>query len=182
MSSREASFWGITVKSAVVHTVTYVVVGILASNIFNYASLLAEPGYSSFMRPMSDPMVAAGPLFQPIRGVLFGIVFYLLRDVLFARPNGWLICWVTLVIIGIFSTFGPAPGSIEGIVYTTFSLTRQLGGLVEILVQSLFLSTVLFYWVNHREKRWLSWTLGVLFALAILLPTLGLLFGGRAAA
>lgn len=181
MSSTRASFWEISLKSIVVHTLTYFIVGILASNLFDYASLFAEPGYSGFMRQLDDPWVTAGPLFQPLRGVLFGVVFYLLQDVLFARKNGWLVCWTTLVVVGIFSTFGPAPGSIEGMLYTTFPVTRQLGGLVEVLVQSLLLSVVLFYWVNHPEKRWLNWLLGVLFAIAMLLPAVGLLVGGAGA-
>jgi len=63
-------------------------------------------------------------------------------------------------------------------IYTTFPVTRQLGGLVEVLVQSLLLSVILFYWVNHPEKRWLSWVLGVLFVIGILLPALGLIVGG----
>jgi len=162
----------------VVHTVTYFIVGILAYTLFDYASLFAEPGYSGFMRPTDDPLVTAGPLFQPIRGLLFGVVFYLLQDVLFWKSRGWLLTWVTLVFVGIFSTFAAAPGSIEGMIYTTFPVTRQLGGLVEVLVQSLLLSVILFYWVNHPEKRWLSWVLGVLFVIGILLPALGLIVGG----
>jgi len=182
MSAARASLWGITLKSVVVHTVTYIIVGILASSLFDYASLFAEAGYSSFMRQMNDPLVTAGPLFQPIRGVLFGVVFYLLQDVLLWRSRGWLIAWVTLVFVGIFSTFGPAPGSIEGMIYTTFPVTRQLGGMVEVLVQSLLLSAVLFYWVNHLEKRWINWVLGALFVIGILLPALGLLVGGMGTA
>jgi hypothetical protein len=34
----------ITLKSVVVHTVTYIIVGILAYTCFDYASLFAEPG------------------------------------------------------------------------------------------------------------------------------------------
>jgi hypothetical protein len=178
MSSARVSPWPIILKTVVVHTVTYFIMGILASSLFDYASLFAETGYSGFMRQLDDPLVMAGPLFQPIRGVLFGVVFYLLQDVLLWRSRGWLIAWVTLVFVGIFSTFGPAPGSIEGFIYTTFPATRQLGGLAEVLVQSLLLSTVVFYWVNHPEKRWLSWLLGSLFVIEMLLPAFGLLAAG----
>jgi hypothetical protein len=34
------------------------------------------------MRPMTDPLVIAGPLFQPLRGLVFALVFYPLRDCL----------------------------------------------------------------------------------------------------
>jgi hypothetical protein len=36
---------------------------------------------------------------------------------------------------------------------------------------------VLFHWVNHPEQRWLSWALGVCFAIVLALPLLGLLVG-----
>ena len=127
------------------------------------------------MRPTDDLLVTAGPLFQPIRGVLFGLVFYLLRDVLFGKRNGWLIMWAVLVVVGIFSTFGPSPGSVEGLIYTTVPIGGHLFGLIEVLVQSLLLSFVMFYWVNHPDKRWITWVSVVIFVIAMLLPILGLL-------
>jgi hypothetical protein len=122
-------------------------------------------------------MVMAGPLFQPIRGILFGIVFFLLRNILFKRQNGWLVMWVVLVVVGIISPFGPSPGSIEGIIYTTLPIGIQLKGLPEVLIQALILSIVLLYWVNYPEKKWLNWVMGIAFTLVVLLPTLGLLMG-----
>jgi len=41
--------------------------------------------------------------------------------------------------------------------------------------QALLLSAILFYWVNHPEKRWLNWLMGVIFVVMLLLPALGLL-------
>ena len=177
MDRNQLTFWGITLRTIVVHTVTYFVIGILAFTIFDYRALFAEPGLSSFMRPIDDPLVTAGLLFQPIRGVLFGLVFFLLRGVFFGEKNGWLLMWVVLVVVGIFATFGPSPGSVEGLIYTTVPVSRQLLGLIEVLVQSLLLSFVLFYWVNHSEKRWLTWALGVVFVIVLVLPILGLLVG-----
>ena len=95
----------------------------------------------------------AGPLFQPIRGILFGIVFYLLRESFFGKKNGWLVMWVVLVIVGIFNTFGPTPGSVEGLIYTIFPLSVHLRGLPEVLLQSFFLSLILYYWLTtHRRS------------------------------
>ncbi len=129
------------------------------------------------MRPTDDPLVMAGPLFQPIRGVLFGVVFYLLREVFFGKKNGWLIMWIVLVVLGVLSTFGPSPGSLEGLIYTTVPLGGQLFGLTEVFVQSLLLAVALFYWITHPEKRWITWVLGTLLVIVLLLPTLGLLVG-----
>jgi hypothetical protein len=85
--------------------------------------------------------------------------------------------WITLVVVGIISPFGPTPGSIEGMIYTTLPMQFHLTGLPEVLLQALILSAVLFYWVNHPEKKWLNWAMGIVFVLMLLLPTLGLLVG-----
>jgi len=127
------------------------------------------------MRQTDDPLVMAGVLFQPIRGLLFGIVFWLLRDTLFLKKNGWLVAWITLVIVGIFSTFGPAPGSLEGLIYTRLPVASQLGGLIEVLVQSMLLSILMIYWVRNSHLKWLNWILIILFFVVLLLPLMGLL-------
>jgi hypothetical protein len=167
----------VIVKTTVTHTVTYFVIGLAAFWCFDYARKFAEPGVRSLMRQTGEPLVMAGPLFQPIRGLLFGLVFYLLRQPLFADRAGWLVLWLVLVVVGVLGTFGPAPGSLEGMVYTTLPFRFHLESLPEIVVQSLALAAVLWYWVNHPGRRWLSWALGVAFAVVLLLPALGLLAG-----
>ena len=175
MKNTRPTFWGIVLKTIVVHTVTYFLMGILAFFLFDYSAQYAETSLRLLMRQTTEPIVMAGPLFQPIRGFLFGIAFYLLREVFFGKKNGWLIMWVVLVIIGILSPFGPAPGSIEGMIFTVLPLPSHLMGQVEIYLQSFLLAVVVYYWVNHPQKKWLSWVLGVAFFLALLFPTLGLI-------
>jgi hypothetical protein len=166
----------IVLKTVVVQTVTYFILGLLASSIFSYAALYAETSLKLFMRQTSDPWVRAGVLFQPLRGILFGVVFYLLRDVIF-KKNGWLVLWLVLLIVGILSTFGPTPGSIEGMIYTILPMRIHLLGLPEVVLQSLLLSVLSVFWIKHPEKKWLNWIMGVLFFLVLLLPMLGLIFG-----
>jgi hypothetical protein len=83
--------------------------------------------------------------------------------------------WGLLVIIGIFSTYGPTRGSIEGVLYTQVPLWAHLRGLPEVLVQSFVYSVLLYYWINHPEKRWLTWVLGIMFCILMTFPILGLL-------
>lgn len=130
---------------------------------------------SYLMRPTSDPWVMAGPLLQPVRGVVFALAFYPLRNVLFGRRRGWLMPWWLLLALGVLSTFGPAPGSVEGLIYTIIPPMAQVLGLREVLLQSLLFSVVLSYWVNHPGKPWIYWTLGVAFSIVMILPLLGLL-------
>ena len=168
-------FSQVAVKTIVVHTVTYFVVGILAFWLLDYPRQYARPDMAGVMRQTSDPLVMAGPLFQPLRGLVFALAIYPLREIVFTKPHGWLVLWWLFVALGIVSTFGPAPGSIEGLIYTVISVPRQLLGLVEVLLQTLLLAFGVVYWVNHPEKRWLGRLMTVAFALVILLPLVGLL-------
>lgn len=170
-------FWKIIVQTVIVHTITYFVVGFSAFTLFKYTSTLSDP--KNNMRPATDIIVRAGTLFQPIRGVLFGIVFYLLKDILFQQPDGWIIIWVMLVAIGILSTFAPAASSIEGFIYLKSDYGRNWGGLIEILIQSFLLSIITFYWVKHSENTLLKWVMGILFAIVLALPMFGLLVNSK---
>ncbi len=165
----------VVVKTLVTHTLTYFIMGLLAFVTIDYTRLFAETGLKYLMRQTNDPFIVAGPLLQPIRGALFGIVFYMLGEVLFGRRRGWLVLWTLLVVVGIFGTFGPSPGSLEGMIYTVLPLWVHLKGLPEVILQALLLSVVLFYWIKNRDKKWLNWVMGVSFCVAMLLPALGML-------
>jgi hypothetical protein len=168
----------VVVKAAITHTATYFVCGLVAINLFDYASLFASEGYSAFMRPAGDPQVATGLLFQPLRGALFGLCFFAIREVVFVRSRGWLTIWLLLAVIGIVNPFGPAPGSIEGLIYTKLPWRSQLGlGLVEVLSQSLLFSIGLFYWITLPARRWLGWGLVALAAIAILASVAAIFLG-----
>jgi hypothetical protein len=174
-NERRLSFSVLALKTVIVHTTTYFVAGILAYTLGGYEKAFSQPPLSYLMRPTSDPLVMAGPLFQPIRGIIFASALYPLRSVLFAQRRGWLILWWLLLALGVLSTFGPASGSVEGLIYTIIPARAQILGLWEVLLQSLLFSAILFYWVNHPGKRWLDWTLGVAISIVVILVVLGLL-------
>lgn len=166
----------VVIKTIITHTVTYVIMGLFAYVVFDYPRLYSESELRHLMRPTNDPWVMAGPLFQPVRGLLFGIMFYVLRESIFRRKHGWLVMWMVLLVFGILGTFGPTPSSLEGVVYTALPLDLHLTGLPEILLQALLLSAVLFYWVNNPRKKAIRWIMGSAFLAALFLPALGLLF------
>jgi hypothetical protein len=175
MKESQITLFGLTLKTIVAHTLTYFLVGLVSSIVFNYAADFARPELRTFMRQIGDPIIALGPALQPIRGILFALAFYPLREILFKRKNGWLVMWWLLIALGILSTFGPASGSVEGAIYTTLPLREQFfsGGMLEILTQSFLFSALLYYWVNHPEKRWLNWLMGILFSLVVLMSLMG---------
>jgi len=175
MNPTKPSLTGLMLKSILLHSVTYFLAGWIAFNVSDYQGLFAIPALTGFMRPTDSLWIMIGPLFQPLRGILFALAFYPLRESLFNRKYGWLVGWWLLVAIGIFSTYGPTPGSIEGLLYTQVPLAAHLRGLPEVLVQSFVYSLVLFYWINHPEKRWLTWLLVIMFFILMTFPILGLL-------
>ncbi|MCI0555669.1 MAG: hypothetical protein L0287_32385 [Anaerolineae bacterium] len=172
-TSNQPTLGSLILKTSVAHTLTYFMMGILAFNLLDYANSYISGVLACFMRPTDSPWVAAGPALQPIRGLIFALAFYPLREIFFGKKNGWLILWWTLVALGILSTFGPVPASIEGMIYTIVPTT--VTSYVEIVPQAFLFSALLYYWVNHPEKKWLNWVLGTLFTLIFLLSVLGVL-------
>ena len=173
MDNPQPRFLGLAARTIVCHTLTYFIMGALAAHFLHYAELMANP--NSGFRPITDPWVMAGPLFQPLRGLVFASVFYPLRECLFGKKYGWLLMGWMLIALGILSTFAAPPGSIEGMIYTTVPIRFQLRGWLEIVPQALLLSALLCYWVNHPAKKWLNWLLGIVFFVMMALPILGLL-------
>ena len=174
-ASSRTTLSSLIIRTVVVHTVTYFIAGVLAYTINDYATAYAKPPLSYIMRPTTDRIVMGGALFQPIRGVIFALAFYPLRTVLFGQRRGWLILWWVLLALGVLSTFGPAFGSVEGLIYTTIPARDQILGLWEVVLQSFLLAFILYHWVTRPERRWLSWTLGVAFCIVLALPVLGLM-------
>ncbi|WP_058185464.1 hypothetical protein [Terracidiphilus gabretensis] len=173
MQDRQPGFLSLAAKTAVCHALTYFMMGALAFHFLHYADSINKP--DSGMRPMTSAWVLFGPALQVVRGVLFASVFYPLRSLLFNRKNGWLLMSWILIAIGILGTFAAPGGSLEGFIYTTTPAAKQFLGYLEVVPQALLLSALLCYWVNHPGKKWLSWTLTILFLIVVALPALSLL-------
>jgi hypothetical protein len=153
------------------HVVTYLVCGLVASNLLDYASRWQDPLFV-FMRPLDSPWVALGPSLQIVRGLVLAIVLYPFRSVFLRDGEGAVRLALLLVGIGVLSTYGPAPGSLEGLVYTRFSPTMHLFGLPEVIIQATSFSVLLVAWHRRPHRAW-SIVLGILTALTILMSLAG---------
>lgn len=138
-------------KVTVIHVLTYTVCGLLAMNIFHYTSNMTEIG----LRPADSLIVGLAPVFQIIRGILFGIALWFFRDTFAGKKLGWLKLWIILVILGILNTPGPGEGSIERMIYyesRTDMKNLTYGGMSEILIQTLIFS-ILTSRIKQYGKR-----------------------------
>ncbi len=157
------------------HMVTYTIAGILAFYLADYQHSFASEHLACYMLPTSSKWVAAGPGLQVVRGLVFALCLYPFRRVFLEEPRGWLKLWGLLVGLVILSTAGPAPGSIEGMIYTKIPVRDQILGLHETLGQTLAFSILLVLWYRRPHRAW-----GIVLSLATVLVLLMSLAGALA--
>ena len=174
MQDSQPGFLTLAWKTIICHTITYFVMGALAYHFLHYADIINKPG--SGMRPVTSLWVIFGPALQIFRAILFASIFYLFREQLFGRKNGWLrMAWM-LVGIGILGTFAAPPGSLEGLIYLTMPVSYQIHyGYPEVVTQAVLLSALLCYWVNNPGRKLLSGILIALYLVPVAAPVLALL-------
>ena len=95
-------------KVVFAHVFTYTMCGVIAMNLFQYKKWVKT---QDTWRGMDSPMTALAIPFQVIRGILYGIVFLLLKDTIVYADFGIIKVFVIMVILGIFNTPAPSPGS-----------------------------------------------------------------------
>jgi hypothetical protein len=143
------TFMMFVLRVIVAHTLTYFIYGVIMSNIFDYNAIFAREIIRDFMLPIGERNVFLHLFMQPVRGLIFAIALWPIRDLLLERKHGWHILWGLLVSIGILSTAAAAPSSIEGILYSRIPMWYHLMGLPEIALQTLIFSI----WVVWWERR-----------------------------
>ena len=65
--------WQYVTKITIYHVVTYIVCGIIFSSLFNYSELFNEGCMAYYMQPIASTNTLMGPLFQVVRGLMFGL-------------------------------------------------------------------------------------------------------------
>lgn len=140
-------------KITLIHVLTYIVCGIIFSMFFKYQeSLKVTEGF----RDMNHIMVQLSPIFQIVRGILFGLVLLLIRQSFHGKKYDWLKLWLIIIVIGIFNTPATAPFSIEEFIYyepSNIAWNLQLGGLAEILIQTLLFSFLSMRVIKHSSSK-----------------------------
>lgn len=156
------------------HALTYATFGLLASTLLDYATLYAETDLRYLMRPTDSAMVAAGPTLQLFRGTLFALVLWPLAERIVHGARGALLLYGLMLGLAVLGTAGPAPGSLEGMVYTHLPLRIHLIGLPEVVLQTGAFSLVLVSWYRN-PARWKNIVAIAGCVLIVLMSTAGLL-------
>lgn len=139
----------------ITHIFTYILCGLIFLNVFNYAPSFEQ---STLLRNTDELIVGLAPLFQIIRGLLYSLIFILLEKSMFISKNSWFKIWLVLIILGIFNVPITADGSIEGFIYlnpTNEPLNIKIGGLIEVLTQTLLFSVIInfLYWKILKKSK-----------------------------
>lgn len=146
------TFMMFVLRVIVAHTLTYFIYGIIMSQIFDYNAIFAREIIRDYMLPIGERNVFLHLFMQPVRGLIFAIALWPIRELLLQRKHGWLILWGLLVSLGILSTPAAAPSSIEGMIYTKIPMWYHLMGIPEITLQTLFFSIWVVWWERQSVK------------------------------
>jgi len=136
------------------HVLTYILCGMIAQSLFSYWNWIGE---QTNWRKIDDSIILQLlPIFQLLRGILYGIALFLIKDSIVYSKYGFLKLYLIMIIIGIFNTPAPSPGSIEAFIYLIPSnapLGVKIGGMAEILIQNLlFCLIVCKKWRELKNK------------------------------
>ena len=126
----------------------------MAFYLLNYGDMFEKAPYTYFMKPATSPAVAAGPLLQVIRGLIFSLALWPFRNIFLNTKYGWLKLWGLLIGLSIRSTTAAGPGSVEGYIYTTIPVKHQIAGYLEVLPQTLLFSILVYYWYKKPTAAW----------------------------
>ena len=156
-SSNLVAFCG---RVTLAHFLSYSLVGALffalGLNVIVFYENNPDPtmqGYQELFRATDSVLVTAGPLINLLRGLLFGLVLYPFRETILTKKWGWAYLWALMMVLALFSTIGPGPGSIEGLIYTKVPLNHHLLTPWEGMVQTLVFSVLVVQWEKSTSKR-----------------------------
>ncbi|MFA6507610.1 MAG: hypothetical protein WCT14_16025 [Treponemataceae bacterium] len=156
------------------HVVAYFLAGIFAVSFMNYKEHYASASLSLLMRPVSDPIVALGPMLQVVRGFIIGAALLPFRKLILEEKFGFLKLGLLVLGISSISTIGPTPGSFEGIIYTILPLRYHLLGIPETIIYIALFVSILGASFRY-EKKWITVLLAVSVLVICLFSTLGFL-------
>jgi len=138
-------------KAIAAHVITYWAVAFIAMPLtHSYIDSMVE-----FMgiKPLDEINMGMVMIGQIIRGFLFGVVIWWIKDSIIGKKFAWLKLWAILVLLGIVNVYGLTHGSIQGMIYLVpvegLPVSANFG-ILETLAQPLLFSIIVTY---QRKKK-----------------------------
>jgi len=156
-------FWQVTYA----HTIAWFVAGVFAVFFLNYEDIYLSDIPSSFMRPVSEPIVALGSFLQIFRGLIIGLIMLPLRKVFFVEKHGFLKLAGILFGFSLISTFGPTWGSFDGYIFTKLPVMYHIIAYPEAIIYFTLFIGILFVSMKYEHKKIIA-ILSILFTLIII--------------
>lgn len=176
MTNKNKEILKFTWRITVAHTIAYFCAGIFALLVIDYKVWFSEGAISSFMLPTETPIVALGPAFQIIRGLIMAFVLLPMRKVFIDGNYGFFKLWLLVLGLSVFSTFAAAMGSLDGFIYTNVPIIEQIMGYPEALLWvTLFVGILKAFY--KFEKRAINIIAIVFFVLIVIMSIMGYLEG-----
>lgn len=150
-------FLGFSLRLILVHTITYLIFGLVFMYLSSYFDYFSQDEIlSQVMRSSEDSRVRMAILFQLLRGFLMAAALYPFRSVFLGGRWNFLKLFVLIFLLTSYCAVVPGPGSIEGFIYTKFKFEPFIG-LPEITLQMLAFSWIFCIWERSRSKRQEVW-------------------------
>ena len=138
-------------KVTIAHVITYMACGLIFMSLLDYEDYIELIGFKP-MEEINGLIVIFG---QIVRGILFGIAIWWIKDSIIGKKLAWFKLWAILVIIGIISVYAPAPGSIEGFIYlkpVDVPVNLSLS-IFEVLLQPLLFSLIVTWQRKNKNIK-----------------------------
>lgn len=140
---------GYLLRFILLHVLTYGVIGGLFFTLQGYAEAFATQERFALYRPLDDPLVAAALPLQIVRGALIAFLLYPFYSTFMSSRRGWLLLFGLLFGLTALCTPRFVPGLMADFAAGTPPADLLLGPL-EITLQMLLFSVILFLWERRR--------------------------------
>ncbi len=147
---------GYLFRFAVVHTVIYIITGLIFQNYLNYDPQFTSSVLYNNFREVDSFIIRFAPIFQLLRGVLIGLIIYPVYGSIVKSKYSWLKLFALLWGLTLIGAVAATPGSIEGFIYTKIPIIEHLVSLPEVTLQAFLFSIIFIKWdkknINNKKQ------------------------------
>jgi hypothetical protein len=144
---------GYLFRFAVVHTLIYIITGLIFQNYLNYDPQFTSSVLYNNFREIDSFIIRFAPIFQLMRGIFIGLIIYPVYGGIVKSQYSWLKLFALLWGLTLIGAVAATPGSIEGFIYTKIPVIEHLVGLPEVTLQAFLFSIIFIKWDKKNINK-----------------------------